>query len=216
MPLAKTAADVIEEMKQIDLKSNAVTEKQVDEEGDCSAEGNCKSAALGEDIMKTEGAMQAQAGKREKVIVPHEAQVWFLEYAEYQKHKYGWPLSKSMRHAKELAPELFRDVHCDTPRRWQAQKQPRSEPGTSKVLSSVALTKLADIARATATAVPVSAPVYRIMFLEQLRDMKIECDLPLSWVASFLGKLNLSWGPAKAARGKKTWIQSRNPVRTCA
>ena len=63
MPLVKTAADVIEEMKQIDLKSNAVTEKQVDEEGDCSAEGNCKSAALGEDIMKTEGAMQAQAGK---------------------------------------------------------------------------------------------------------------------------------------------------------
>ena len=82
-------------------------------------------------------------------------------------------------------------MHKDTPHRWGT---PTKQQTPASKLSSVALAKLADIARATSDAVPVSAPVHRQIFQEQLREMGIEYDLPFHWVQEFLRSLGLTWG----------------------
>jgi hypothetical protein len=111
-------------------------------------------------------------------------------------------MARSLRMAKELAPDLFSDVNKDTPLRWKSP-----EPSTKKTgeceLSSVALMKLADIARATSIAVPVSAPVYLKIFEEQLQVMEIDLKLHLHWVQSFLRELGLTWGRSSGDAAKQ-------------
>ena len=128
--------------------------------------------------------------RKKRANVDREAQTWFLEYSSYQAKKYGWPMQMSLRMAKELAPEIFQNVCRDAPYKWKRDSQKYEKSG----LSAMALTKLAEIARATADVVPVSAPVYKQIFGEQLRAIKIEYDLPLYWVRAFLQSLDLKWG----------------------
>jgi hypothetical protein len=151
-----------------------------------------------------------QKVRRKKVHVPPEARAWFLEYADFQAKKYSWPLARSLRQAKELAPELFLHVHKDTPQRWV---NPESQRPCVSSLSSVALTKLADIARATSLVVPVNATVYRHIFQEQLQDMNIEYDLPLHWVRSFLHSINLTWGSSGGSMKKQEDLDSVGDAR---
>ena len=160
----------------------------------------CGDGVTGGEQEEGQAIETPQKVRRKKVHVAAEVRTWFLEYAGFQKTKYGWPLARSLRQAKELAPELFRDVHKDTPMRWAPARTPSALPDG---LPCIALTKFADIARATSGAVALSAPLYLRIFSEQLKEMDIEYDLQLWWVRQFLRSLGLAWGSSPGDMKKK-------------
>ena len=65
---------------------------------------------------------RAKKSAAPRVRVPLAARIWFLGFA--QRDWSSWSLAKSLRHAKQLAPDLFRGVHPDTPRRWSLPETP--------------------------------------------------------------------------------------------
>ena len=52
-------------------------------------------------------------------MVP-EANERFMVYAKVQLDNYGWSFSRALRHAKQLAPEVFfAELDVDTARHWK-------------------------------------------------------------------------------------------------
>ena len=123
MELVRTVHNTIEEMKELSTE--------------CPGEQGAQQEAHGKEIQQEAQAederQEPAKKKRKKVHVPPEAREWFLEYAEYQAQKYSWPLARSLRQAKALAPELFRDVHKDTPARWKPEAKCRCASDLSSV-----------------------------------------------------------------------------------
>lgn len=150
-------------------------------------------------------ATQDEAGpvepkaKRKKVTVPQVAKEWFLQFAERQTKRYGWGLMRCLRHVQEIAPEVFGDVHDDTPRRW---KQPPAEErrGRPQKLPPIALTSAAEALQAVTAVLPIPACIAKEIIYEPLRVLDIEADLSITWVKQFMRQLNLSYktsgGPA--------------------
>ncbi|CAK0809199.1 unnamed protein product [Prorocentrum cordatum] len=200
MGLVRTVAVATEDMQQAALGGP----RQGDVEADpwqlleMPGEGREGSHASERGHAEEEGGALAGGGdmetppkkkRKQKVLVPDEAKAWFLEYVEYQKKRYDWSMARSLRMAKELAPDIFRYVQKDTPFRW-GEKRSVANTMNGK-LSDVALTKLAEIAHATAVRVPVAVPVYRQIFIEQLRvmgiDIKVEDEKTGSWALAGCG-----------------------------
>jgi DDE superfamily endonuclease len=135
--------------------------------------------------------------KRKKVTVDPEVKIWFLQFAQLQAQRYGWPMQQSLRHAQFLAPELFADVHPDTPRRWLPPPE-QERRGRPKKLPPIALTAAAEAVLAVAARVPISAGVARAVIHEQLRALEIECSVSIAWTKEFLQHLGMSY---KASAG---------------
>ena len=103
-----------EVIQDSDLQPEEHLEYPWDEEcaDEVAAEAGSGPKGLAEQLLETPKKV-----RKKKVTVPPEAKAWFLEYSFFQASKYGWPVARSLRMAKELAPDLFRDVNKDTPAR---------------------------------------------------------------------------------------------------
>eukprot|EP00971_Amphidinium_carterae_P231724 4598802-Amphidinium_carterae.1 len=64
--------------------------------------------------LKPEAEQVRKNGK--KTHCDQAVKTWDL--ADLQKERFSWTLTRSLQEATLLAPELFADVHVDTPRRW--------------------------------------------------------------------------------------------------
>ena len=71
---------------------------------------------------------------------------WFLGFAALQKKRHGWSKLRTLRAAKDLAPELSGHVGTDVPRRWKHSSDgaPEAKCGRAPSWSDAQLTVLSE------------------------------------------------------------------------
>eukprot|EP00971_Amphidinium_carterae_P228450 4531249-Amphidinium_carterae.3 len=56
------------------------------------------------------------------MVDPH-AKVWFKSWYNHISAKHGWFVESCLALAKQWAPDVYKDVNKDTPRRWDALEE---------------------------------------------------------------------------------------------
>ena len=100
--LVRTIDAVQEDMREAPAGKQAVKQQAVNQEDKQEA---------------TEEHCDAPPAKKVYRKVPKDAKELFLEYVHLQRLRRGWDHNRCVRHAATLAPEIFGDLHVDTPRR---------------------------------------------------------------------------------------------------
>ena len=102
---------------------------------------------------------------------------------------------RTLRAAKDLAPEFFAHVGRDTPRRWKhsSEGEPEAKCGRAPSWSDAQLTVLSEMASAVIGEVPVSASVLRGVFNKHLASEGMPLIKSNAWVRQFLGARGHSW-----------------------
>eukprot|EP00971_Amphidinium_carterae_P240412 4772839-Amphidinium_carterae.2 len=85
-----------------------------------------------------------------------------------QQKRFGWSMSRSLREAKLMSPELFNNVTDSVPRR------------RPKMLKDAELTILSGLAVNNCSQVPIAAPALQPIFNKQLKDMGTEHAVSVS------------------------------------
>ena len=121
--------------------------------------------------------------------------MWFIKYADIQKTRCGWDLMRSLRAARLLAPELFNDVHDDTPCRWRVSDAGivAGTCGVVPKLNAAMVSVLRDLVTRVARLVPVSAVGFQTLFEVQLEKLGLTWRPSLSWVRKFFRNSNNSY-----------------------
>eukprot|EP00971_Amphidinium_carterae_P112059 2219575-Amphidinium_carterae.1 len=131
------------------------------------------------------------SGLLTRCAVTQEVKEWFLDYKDIQSKRFGWSVSRSLREAKAMAPEIFDAVRDSVPRRWHRDTRPI--PGRPKLLKDAELTVLSSLAINVCGKVPVAAPVVQSIFNTQLKEMGSEYTVSVSWTRKFLSDIDLNW-----------------------
>ena len=94
---------------------------------------------------------------------------------------------RTLREARLLAPQLFNDLHDDTPRRWRV-----SVADNGYRLDAI-VTVLSDLASRVTRLVLLSCVVMQMLFGVQLEKLGLTWRPSLSWVGKFFRNLNNSY-----------------------
>jgi hypothetical protein len=137
--------------------------------------------------------VQTPQPKRRKTTLPSEVKSWFLEYAAIQKKRCNWDMVRTLKQARLMAPELFNDIHNDTPRRWTDVKRGERHSIGSPKLTPAMITVLSEVVDRVTRLVPLSSVTMQSLFETQLAKLGLNWRPGLSWVKEFLRSLDRSY-----------------------
>jgi transposase len=134
--------------------------------------------------------------RRKKANVDAFCRRWFLEYAAVKRAQCNWDIQTSLASARRIAPEIFGNVHADTPYRWRlegASAEDLGSKGRKPSLNAGQLTVLSEQVGRVAAWVAVSVPTMRAVVNAQLDEWKIAWRPSRSWMHRFLHQMGLSY-----------------------
>ncbi len=140
-----------------------------------------------------------------------EVKEWFLTLHAAMSHQRKWGMSRTLRFAKAICPELFLHLHPDTPRKWHAECRPRG--GSESSLSPGVVSQLCCLAERVTKVVLVSAGVMRVIFHVQLCAFGVDKTMSIRTVQRFLAVAGMKYRQKGCAPKRFTQEQADDAIR---
>jgi hypothetical protein len=89
--------------------------------------------------------------------------------------RFGWTHASTLRSLKDMAPELFGEIHADTPRTWRRNIRGDTEDpntmGRPQLLDDATLHHLASLCHAVSAKIPVGTRTMSKILGKELEDL---------------------------------------------
>jgi hypothetical protein len=138
----------------------------------------------------------AKKAKRCKHLVSDDCIAFYFSYCDIMKRRSGFSQAHCLRTLKEMAPEIYGEIHPATPARWKrpAEKAAQTEKDwEQRAISHGALLRLMEVARKLTDQLSLSASVIRQIFMAELVLLGEPRPLSVSWVKKLLNEMNYSY-----------------------
>lgn len=136
---------------------------------------------------------ESRKKRRKAADVPQRVRDAFLSWAKHQENRHKWPMTKCLRVAAEVAPEVFGELHPDTPRKWKMSsgaEESASKRGRKGKLTPGHLVELSAI---THTLVGNGVPFSADIFQQLANRVMSPSTVSLRWCQRFLNSEGLSF-----------------------
>ena len=167
-PLVPTAEDFADVVAGIEVKEE---EERKNEETDEDEDDNKTEE---QDQEKDESHEEGPPKKRLRAplnTTPLQYKAWFVRFDAIQRKRFSWSTTQTLRCAQQLAPEIFSQVHKDTPRRWPQQiGKEKSRPGPKPKFDEAEIALIVSGCRSLTDKIAVSAPVLAGVATNILQD----------------------------------------------